>query len=86
MKQKDIVLIAIIVIFSAVISLFVSKALFAPPKNRQQQVEVVQPISSDFPKPDTRFFNNKAFDPTRQITIGQNANPQPFSSTSTTSH
>jgi hypothetical protein len=82
MKQKDIALIIIIVFISAIISLFVSKAIFAPPKNRQQQVEVVQPISADFPKPDSRYFNKNAFDPTQLITIGQNANPDPFSSTS----
>lgn len=86
MKQKDVALIIIIVFFSALISWFVSKTVFAPPKNRQQEVEVVQPISSDFPKPDNRFFNNQAFDPTQPITIGQNANPQPFSSAPATSH
>lgn len=83
MKQKDIALIAIIVLFSAVISLLISKAIFAPPKNRQQQVEVVQPITADFPKPDSRYFNDQAFDPTQLITISQNANPNPFSSTAT---
>jgi hypothetical protein len=81
MKQKDIALIIIIVFISAIVSLFVSKALFVSPKNRQQQVEVVQPITSDFPKPDGQFFNNQANDPTKLITIGQNANTDPFSST-----
>jgi len=84
MKQKDIVLIIVIVFISAVVSLFVSKALFVPPKNRQQQVEVVQPITADFPKPDGQFFNAQANDPTQLITIGQNANNDPFSSTTTT--
>jgi hypothetical protein len=79
MKQKDIALIGIVIIISAFISLFVSKAIFASPKNRQQQVEVVQPITADFPKPDEQYFNSQAFDPTKQITIGQNTNPDPFS-------
>jgi len=79
MKQKDIAAILVVVFVSAVISLFVSKAIFASPKNRQQQVEVVQSITADFPKPDDRYFNNQAFDPTKQITIGQNSNPDPFS-------
>ena len=83
MKQKDIALVAIIVIFSAVISLFASKAIFASSKNRQQQAEVVQPISADFPKPDGRYFNNQAFDPAKPIAIGQNTNPQPFNGPST---
>lgn len=81
MKQKDVALIIIIAFISALISLFVSKAIFAPPKNRQQPVEVVQPITADFPAPDTHYFNSNAFDPTQPITISQNANPDPFSST-----
>jgi hypothetical protein len=79
MKQKDLATILIVVFVSAVISLFVSKAIFASPKNRQQQVEVIQPITADFPKPDEHYFNSQAFDPTKQITIGQNSNPDPFS-------
>ena len=81
MKQKDLALIIVIVFISAIVSLFVSKAIFASPKNRQQPVEVVQPITADFPAPDTHYFNGSAFDPTKPITISQNANPDPFSST-----
>lgn len=80
MKQKDIALILVIIFISAVISLFVSKAIFTSPKNRNQKAEVVQPITADFPVPDTRYFNSQAFDPTKAITIGQNANANPFSS------
>lgn len=82
MKQKDIALIAVVIVFSAIVSLLVSKVIFTSPKNRQQEVEVVQPISADFPKPDKRYFNKNSFDPTQPITIGQNANPNPFSSDS----
>ena len=78
MQRKDIAVVAVIVFISAIISLFVSKAIFAPPKNRQQQVEVVQSISADFPQPDSRYFNSNAFDPTEVITIGQNSNTTPF--------
>lgn len=79
MKQKDIALIAVIVIISAVISIFVSKAVFAKPANRQQEVEVVQEITSSFPTPSSQYFNDQAFDPTKVIVIGGNANPAPFS-------
>ena len=82
MKQKDIALILVIVFVSAVISLLISNMLFASPKKRQEQVEVVQPISSDFPAPDKRYFNEKAFNPTKTITIGQNNNTDPFSGAS----
>ena len=80
MKQKDMALILVIAVVSVVVSLLVSKAVFVPPKNRQQAVEVVQPITTDFPQPDSRFFNSNAFDPTQRITIGQNNNTNPFSS------
>jgi hypothetical protein len=78
MKQKDIALIIVIVFVSALISWFVSKQLFAPPEKRQQEVEVVEPITADFPKADKHFFNNSSFDPTQLITIGKNANSNPF--------
>lgn len=82
MKQKDLALIAVVVFLSVIISIFVSKAVFVPPTNRQQQVEVVQPITADFPQPDSRFFNSSAFDPTKLITIGNNNNNNPFSGSS----
>ena len=81
MKQKDIALIAVIVVIGAVLSLVVSKSIFATPQDRQQQVEVIEPISADFPTPDKRYFNKDALDPTKVITIGETANPNPFSST-----
>lgn len=83
MKQKDIPLIIVIIVVSAVISLLVSKAIFVPPKNRQQKVDVVQQITSDFPSADNHYFNKDAIDPTQLITIGQNANANPFSAPTT---
>lgn len=78
MKQKDIALIIVVVFISAVISILVSKLVFAKPANRQQKVEIVQPISADFPQPDSHYFNSTSFDPTKTITIGTNLNPDPF--------
>ncbi|MEI7683125.1 MAG: hypothetical protein WCJ24_02380 [Candidatus Saccharibacteria bacterium] len=78
MKQKDLVLIAAVVVISGTFSLLLSKYLFTVPKNRQAKVEVVQVISSDFPQPDTHYFNANAVDPTRNITIGDSTNSQPF--------
>ncbi len=78
MKQKDILLIVIIVIISTVASVILTKLVIAPPKNRQQEVEVINPISAEFNKPDQRNFNTAAFNPTQLITIGENPNPNPF--------
>ena len=80
MKQKDILLIVVIVIISGTISFFLSKWLFTIPKDRQTKVEVVQAISPDFPQPDSRYFNANSIDPTQNITIGDNQNTQPFNS------
>lgn len=79
MKQKDLALILVIIFISAIASLFISKIIFVSPKNRQQEVEVVRPITADFPKPDSQYFNSSANDPTKLITIGQNTNTDPFS-------
>jgi hypothetical protein len=78
MKQKDLALIVIVVIISVVFSVGVSKVVFSSPKDRRQKVEVVQPISADFPMPDPQYFNSQSVDPTRLITIGNSANPDPF--------
>lgn len=84
MKQKDIAIIIIIIVVSGVIALFASNALFASPKNRQEKVEVVPPLTADFPTPDSKYFNKDAFDPTRSITIGEGGNTNPFTAGTTT--
>lgn len=78
MKQKDIAVIVAVGIFSAVLSVLLSNLLFGKPQNRQQEVEVVQAISPDFATPDSRYFNPSSIDPTQQIQIGNNSNPDPF--------
>lgn len=78
MKQKDIILIVVVSVISGIISLFVSHALFAPAKTRQQQIEVVGAISSSFSTPDTKYFNSQSVDPTQLIQIGTSNNPNPF--------
>lgn len=81
MKQKDIALILVVIFISVVVSLFISNKIFASPKNRQQQVDVVQSITDDFSQPDKTYFNSNSIDPTQPITIGQNANSNPFNGT-----
>jgi hypothetical protein len=78
MKQKDLALIIVIGFIGAIASLFISKSLFVTPKNREQQVEVVQPISAAFQKPDKAYFNTSSLDPTKVISISQNTNSNPF--------
>lgn len=78
MKQKDIAVIVVVVFVSAVLSYFLSNALFASPDNLQTEVEVVEPITADFPEPDKRYFNDNSINPTQTITIGDGQNQQPF--------
>ena len=82
MKQKDIALIIIIVAISGVISFLASRWIFARPADRQQKAEVVDIITSDFPLPDSKYFNNNAIDPTQLIQIGNSNNPNFFGGSS----
>lgn len=77
MKQKDIALILIIVIISAVISFIASGALFGG-DSKKQEAEVVQPIVSSFDAPNKDYFNKESINPTKSITIEQSNNAAPF--------
>jgi hypothetical protein len=78
MKRKDIMLIIVVAFISGVVSLIISNWLISSPKNRQQKVEVVEALSSNFPTPDSQYFNKDSVDPTKPIQIGGNPNPTPF--------
>ena len=82
MKQKDVAMIIIIVAISGVVSLIVSKTLIAPPKDRQQAVEVVDPITASFPAPSSKYFGPNSVDPTLPVQIGNNNNQTSFSGSS----
>jgi hypothetical protein len=77
MRQKDIVIIIAVVGASALLAVVASKFVIKP-ADKKQQVEVVQAITADFPTPDQRYFNANSIDPTLQISIGDNANTDPF--------
>ncbi len=78
MKQKDIILIVIVVVITGLATFFLSNLLFASPKSRTTKVEVVEVINPDFQKPDIKYFNTGSLDPTQPISIGDNQNPKPF--------
>ena len=82
MKQKDFALIIVIAFISAVVSFAVSNKLFVTPSNRQQQVEVVDPIQSSFQNPDKKYFNSSSIDPTQTSAIGNGSNDNPFNGSS----
>lgn len=78
MKQKDISVIVVIVIFSILVSVLLSNKLIATPKNRQQKVEVVDIITPTFNRPDSKYFNKDSINPTQTIQIGGDPNKNPF--------
>lgn len=78
MKQKDFLLIGVVVIISGIIAIVISNMLISAPKNRQQEVEVVVPISANFNEPDKRYFSPESVNPTQLIQIGDGTNNQPF--------
>ena len=78
MKQKDVVLIVIVVIFARIVSVLVSNFFFTPDNSKSLTAEIVDPITSEFQQPDESVFNNKAINPTQLIEIGDSKNTQPF--------
>lgn len=80
MKQEDIAKIIAVVVFSVIVSIFVSKYTFGKPTNRQQNVETVQAVSSSFSEPSGVYFNTGSIDPTQSIQTGQENNQNPFGS------
>ena len=80
MKQKDIAAIIIIAALSGLVSFFISGKIFVTPANRQQQVEVVDKLTSDFGTPDPRFFNKDSINPTTNTQLGS-TNSTPFNGT-----
>ncbi len=80
MKQKDWVLILVMVFISAIVALLISRWVFATPQNRQQTAEVVDEITAEFPPPPPKYFNANSVNPTQQIEIGGSTNPNPFNS------
>ena len=78
MKQKDLLMIGAVCLVSIVVAVITSRLIFSKPADRKQTAEIVQPIKADFPAPDERYFNSKAFNPTQLIEIGVNNNTDPF--------
>ncbi len=77
MKQQDLGIIIAVAFLSAIVSFLVSNKLFVTPENRQQKVEVVDTIVSDFDQPSTRYFNETSINPT-QISQLSSTNQTPF--------
>lgn len=80
MKQKDILVIVSIAIFSTIVSIVISTTFISNDKNRSATVEVIPKITSDLERPQKEYFNSNSVNPTRTIEIGGEASPKPFGS------
>lgn len=78
MKGKDISLIVVIGIVSAVLAVILSSFLI-PDSDKNQSVETVEPIQAEFERPPRQYFNSDSINPTREIEIGQDEASNPFS-------
>lgn len=78
MKQKDYALLIVIVFVSGILSFFISNRIFVTPSNRQQKVQVVDVIDSNFEKPSEKYFNENSIDPAQLVQIAANNNQNPF--------
>ena len=78
MKQSEIALVILIIVLSLVTSYFVGNTLFQPPEGRSAEVEIVKPIQSIIPEPDSTIFNADAINPTPRINISESNSNQPF--------
>lgn len=78
MKRNDILIVVVVGIVTGVISILLANVLFGGGKRYTLTAPAVEPISADFPKPDERYFNSYALNPTKNITIGDSNNKDPF--------
>lgn len=78
MKTKDWGAIGVVVIIAAMFSFVLTSLLFGGRHFPKLKVEVVSPISDDFPLPNAKYFNEDSLNPTQEITIGDDSNNAPF--------
>lgn len=79
MKKNDIIIIVAVAIVAGILSLIIANLLFGGSKKFNLNAPIVQPVSSEFKSPDSQFFNKDSLDITKDITVEENSNNQPFS-------
>lgn len=79
MKKKDITLLAVVIIISAVLSFFIADYVIGDPESNPIEAEVVEVISTEFSAPNEKFFNQDSLNPTQLIRVGdEDGNTTPF--------
>lgn len=80
MKQKDILVVIVVIVFSVIVSYLVAAKFISTPSNRQQNVQQVGSISSQFSTPSSKYFNDGSIDPSELVQTGNQQNQTPFGS------
>lgn len=80
MRGRDFQIIFLVAVVSFVASVLLSGVFFSTPEDRSQTVETAESITTDFERPDDTYFNENAFNPAKEIEIGQEPNSNPFQS------
>jgi len=78
MKSKDIFTFILVAVVSGVLSIVISNMLITGNTDKEQTVEVIEPIVSDFQRPPVEYYNSDSVNPTQTIEIGSETQSQPF--------
>ena len=78
MKQSDFAMLVLIVAISLAASYLLGNTFINTASNREVKVEVVTPVSTEFPVPDETVFVKDFINPTELIQIGDANNTKPF--------
>ena len=78
MKQKDIAMLILVVSISLIAAYLIGNTVFNKESNRTATIEVVKPISPEFPTPDPAVFNERSLNPVETVEIEESDTEQPF--------
>ncbi|HEX6416139.1 MAG TPA: hypothetical protein VFZ62_01305 [Candidatus Saccharimonadales bacterium] len=76
MKKSDIAMIILIASVSVMVAYFAAKAIVGDVQNQSVQVKTTEEITTEVPEPDPTVFNKDAINPTVEVIIGDDGQPQ----------
>lgn len=80
MRKDDILIIFVVAIVAGIFSYIIAGFVFGGEQKYDLQSPEVQPISSEFKQPNEKYFNSDSLDITKDITVTNNDNTDPFKS------
>jgi hypothetical protein len=77
-KSKDLTVLVVLVLLSALVSMFISNLFFSNKKSLVTTVEVVKPLNGKFDYLDKPYYAGNPLNPTKNIQITENNNQKPL--------